>query len=258
MYRGTLTTGRNKGFTLIELLVVIAIIAVLAAILFPVFAKARAAAKQSVCLSNTKQIALALQIYTVDYDQFFPTVSVGWRLPGAYLTSRYGIWHFLEGYLPDRELLWCPSVRLGGVPNPRNAVGPGMVITYAPAAGVSDCVMGLMRDGVIYNETTGRMVGFYPHTTDSVVSPTKCITFREMNRFQYDEYNDNCGWPAAGFYPADCVPGNHNNGLHVGFVDGHVAWYSMENCPDWALTWQGISYNYDYDEFDPATWGYTP
>ena len=92
--QSTLTTGRKgrKGFTLIELLVVIAIVAVLAAILFPVFAKVRAKAKQSVCLTNTRQISLALQMYVMDYDQTFPTVSVGWRMPGAYLSSRYGIW----------------------------------------------------------------------------------------------------------------------------------------------------------------------
>jgi len=59
---------RNKGFTLIELLVVIAIIAILAAILFPVFAKARAKARQASCQSNLKQIGLAWAMYAQDYD----------------------------------------------------------------------------------------------------------------------------------------------------------------------------------------------
>ena len=254
------TRKLNRGFTLIELLVVIAIIAILAAILFPVFSKARAKAQQTSCLTNAKQIALAIQMYAIDYDDTFPIVSEGWRLPGEHLTSKYGVWHFLENYLPDRKLLQCPSISYGGggAPNPQNGVGPGMIITYAPAAGTSDAVMGVMRDGVIYHEPTGVMRGFYPHTTSGVVMPSRCISFREMNRSQYEGGNDNTGWIAAGFYPYDCVPGNHNNGHHVGFVDGHVKWYSMDNCPDWELTWQGISYNYDYDEFDPATWGYTP
>jgi prepilin-type N-terminal cleavage/methylation domain-containing protein/prepilin-type processing-associated H-X9-DG protein len=62
----------RRGFTLIELLVVIAIIAILAAILFPVFAQARAAARKAACVSNMKQIGLALQQYASDYDSMFP------------------------------------------------------------------------------------------------------------------------------------------------------------------------------------------
>jgi prepilin-type N-terminal cleavage/methylation domain-containing protein/prepilin-type processing-associated H-X9-DG protein len=62
----------KKGFTLIELLVVIAIIAILAAILFPVFAQARAKARQTQCLSNMKQIGLGVMMYSQDYDEVFP------------------------------------------------------------------------------------------------------------------------------------------------------------------------------------------
>ena len=62
----------KKAFTLIELLVVIAIIAILAAILFPVFAQAREKARQTSCLSNLKQIGLGLMMYTQDYDETYP------------------------------------------------------------------------------------------------------------------------------------------------------------------------------------------
>src|SRR5438445_509765 len=64
---------RRKGFTLIELLVVVAIIVILAGILYPVFAATRRAAYNAACLSNLKQIGLAVSMYTQDYDETFPT-----------------------------------------------------------------------------------------------------------------------------------------------------------------------------------------
>jgi len=70
---------RKRGFTLIELLVVIAIIAILAAILFPVFARAREAARRAVCLSNMRQLALAMIMYTNDHDDRFPLAWSGMR-----------------------------------------------------------------------------------------------------------------------------------------------------------------------------------
>jgi prepilin-type N-terminal cleavage/methylation domain-containing protein/prepilin-type processing-associated H-X9-DG protein len=90
--------NRRKGFTLIELLVVIAIIAILAAILFPVFAQARAKARQTTCLSNEKQIGTGLIMYAQDYDETLPgnsgtsnghpdeagyNLPLGWLDPGA-------------------------------------------------------------------------------------------------------------------------------------------------------------------------------
>src|SRR5215211_230662 len=79
---------KRGGFTLIELLVVIAIIAILAAILFPVFARAKAAAKAAVCLSNAKQLGAGMAMYLSDWDGFYPAPygnrreSSGWVLSG--------------------------------------------------------------------------------------------------------------------------------------------------------------------------------
>ena len=75
----------RRGFTLIELLVVIAIIAILAAILFPVFAKAREKARQSSCLSNLKQLGLGILSYAQDYDERFPMALAGGPTPPIYL-----------------------------------------------------------------------------------------------------------------------------------------------------------------------------
>ncbi len=69
---------RKSGFTLIELLVVIAIIAILAAILFPVFAQAREQARKTTCLSNLKQLGLGLFMYAQDYDETFPGAASNW------------------------------------------------------------------------------------------------------------------------------------------------------------------------------------
>jgi prepilin-type N-terminal cleavage/methylation domain-containing protein/prepilin-type processing-associated H-X9-DG protein len=76
------TNSRKVGFTLIELLVVIAIIAILAAILFPVFAKVREKARQTACLSNMKQMGLAFAQYSQDYDELYPN-GASWYYPGG-------------------------------------------------------------------------------------------------------------------------------------------------------------------------------
>lgn len=99
--------GANRGFTLIELLVVIAIIAILAAILFPVFAKARENARRSSCQSNLKQIGLGLLQYTQDYDELLPH---SFHDRGAASTPRYESWMAMAyPYIKSVQLFYCPS-----------------------------------------------------------------------------------------------------------------------------------------------------
>src|SRR6266540_7422599 len=97
-----------NGFTLIELLVVIAIIAILAAILFPVFAQAREKARQTACLSNLKQLSSAMLMYAEDNDGLFvPVIGRSSRTEtNFYLMS----WmHLLEPYVKSRGVYVCPS-----------------------------------------------------------------------------------------------------------------------------------------------------
>jgi len=115
--------ARRFGFTLIELLVVIAIIAILAAILFPVFAQAREAARKTSCLSNCKQLGLAVMQYTQDYDEGYPinnwdTPAIGTADTDAhnagYRSAVSWMWHIMP-YMKNRQILVCPSD-----PNPKN------------------------------------------------------------------------------------------------------------------------------------------
>jgi len=125
-----LKTRGNRGFTLIELLVVIAIIAILAAILFPVFAKAREKARQTQCLNNERQICTAFTLYAQDHDESLPTAS-GWA--GALNV--------------DKNLFTCPST---GKTAPANANPPAVPSNngYAFNASASETTLGAVANPV--------------------------------------------------------------------------------------------------------------
>jgi prepilin-type N-terminal cleavage/methylation domain-containing protein/prepilin-type processing-associated H-X9-DG protein len=105
-----MSTLRRRGFTLIELLVVIAIIAILAAILFPVFAQAREAARKASCQSNLKQIGNALLMYVQDYDEMFPPFSERGNLEAwAYPTGGPTWANAMQPYAKNYNIVTCPS-----------------------------------------------------------------------------------------------------------------------------------------------------
>jgi len=109
---------RRDAFTLIELLVVIAIIAILAAILFPVFARARENARKATCQSNSKQIGTAMRMYVQDYDEIYPNYTVLGGLYGPPYNNGSAYWGTFElktwatlfdPYLKNSNVAWCPS-----------------------------------------------------------------------------------------------------------------------------------------------------
>ena len=104
------------GFTLIELLVVIAIIAILAAILFPVFARARAKAQQATCMSNLKQLNLALSMYAQDYDDLLPygapstwNWTFGWYHGTLYRNRLVRLYNAVDPYVKNSQIWFCTS-----------------------------------------------------------------------------------------------------------------------------------------------------
>jgi prepilin-type N-terminal cleavage/methylation domain-containing protein/prepilin-type processing-associated H-X9-DG protein len=104
---------RRHGFTLIELLVVIAIIAILAAILFPVFSRAREKARQTSCLSNLKQLGLGLIMYTQDYDETYPPFAYETNPPD--IMSAVTAFDMVNPYIRNAQILLCPDDKVGRV-----------------------------------------------------------------------------------------------------------------------------------------------
>jgi prepilin-type N-terminal cleavage/methylation domain-containing protein/prepilin-type processing-associated H-X9-DG protein len=118
----TVRRRRRRGFTLIELLVVIAIIGILAAMVFPVFARARESARKAVCLSNVKNIALAIQMYLADNNDTLPStehrsevIDFMTCVEGATYANPYLRWPVIfDEYVKNRDVWRCPSAKLEG------------------------------------------------------------------------------------------------------------------------------------------------
>jgi len=183
---------RRSGFTLIELLVVIAIIAILAAILFPVFARAREKARQTSCLSNLKEIALAEQMYEQDYDERTASYS---SHPGA--AALYGYWQMLDPYLKNEQIKLCPSHDTTGT----SSYGPNITAVTA-------------------NGSTGHTYFYCFRKIATIPYPSEAAMFMDTTG-SYWRYN-------GGTAPdkMDNDDPRHNEGMNCNFFDGHAKWVS--------------------------------
>ncbi|MEI6501577.1 MAG: prepilin-type N-terminal cleavage/methylation domain-containing protein [Armatimonadota bacterium] len=200
----------KRGFTLIELLVVIAIIAILAAILFPVFAKAREKARQTSCLSNCKQMGTALRMYCQDYDERFPLagyVIPGFNIPGAGGSAdgaNVNMWRFyLSPYTKNWQIFVCPS---GGFKGDPSSPGVQLMDVYGYNGNLSGVADGMLRAP---SETAA--IGDSYHWMMSA-GGGKVHAFAET-----------CGcWTT----PPSMNLTRHNQGSNAAFADGHAKWLS--------------------------------
>jgi prepilin-type N-terminal cleavage/methylation domain-containing protein/prepilin-type processing-associated H-X9-DG protein len=210
----------RKGFTLIELLVVIAIIAILAAILFPVFARAREKARQASCSSNLKQIGLAMLMYASDYDgKVIATCAGCGNTP--FITGHQGdggaqALSYYYPYMKNDQIYQCPSV------DHKYCYGQ---VVFNPVAG------GMVNAGMSLDKFAG----------DTTKGPAGVIIITEgLNCFFWDwGTNDLNGtgslWGRIGDW--------HNGGVNCGYVDGHVKWQKKAslNTSDFGAVPPGIN-----------------
>ena len=185
----------RRGFTLIELLVVIAIIAILAAILFPVFARAREKAREITCASNHRQIGLAFFMYTADYNEIFP--------PQPEWKGR------LQPYIRSREINYCPSRR-------QMPWDPGQEMPWFYGQGFNVGVAPGLGSMVV--------AGFPGRSEAQIKSPSSKILIAEWDRCNAGPPVGNQGLFHGGatcFWACTTV---HNGGSNILFGDGHVKW----------------------------------
>lgn len=199
---------RQSGFTLIELLVVIAIIAILAAILFPVFARARENARKSSCMSNVKQLASGVTMYLQDYDEtFFPRWFGSTDNPGVrWCPVSSQPTYFLEPYVKNTNLFRCPTRGL-------NALGYGYnlnltyTVTLSRVEQPSDLV-------VLGDDQFGGGTYYSPGGGTGNFGANFC---------------SKPGTNAEGIQWGVNAPyGRHSEGVNVAFADGHAKWIKPE------------------------------
>lgn len=212
---------RERGFTLIELLVVIAIIAILAAILFPVFAQAREKARQAACLSNLKQNIQAVMMYLSDYDTTYPKGISG---TGQRVTHLFDLLH---PYRKNADVLKCPSY-------PNDKGGMDWVARLQARGFLSEGTFryfAFVPNYGLFGLNTCRVnVGYRRYSNPLIEAgvPRPADTIALIDGYWY--FNVGTYWFEY-WYKIDAWP-RHHLGENIAFADGHVKWSHHRGIPN--------------------------
>jgi prepilin-type N-terminal cleavage/methylation domain-containing protein/prepilin-type processing-associated H-X9-DG protein len=221
------------GFTLIELLVTISIIAVLAAILFPVFARARENARRASCMSNLKQISLGIRMYTQDYDEHVPPIQINAAPDPA---NPYGWADAVQPYVKSTQLFQCPSEKWGPL-HPNDSVFHGPKHNEA-GAGYTDYWMNSMASKTTAQGLGGKSIAEFVSPSQTVLLGDGGGTWSNKPSFYSDSryYSNSTAKTTAalGYCSSSSAPHlavimdegseRHLDGTNFAFADGHVKW----------------------------------
>lgn len=216
---------RGDGFTLIELLVVIAIIAVLAAIIFPVFARAREAARKASCASNLRQLGLANAMYLDDNDGFY--VAVSQRQDGV---PGNGIWWMilLQPYAKSTQILDCPDFHNRGWCTDANGCEQGVNPTWRRYRGGYGLNAGYYCDGPNGWPPAGVYAGPAGRHEAQVPEPAATILLADADCVAADPGPR--GGPGNSRHDPEHSP-RHSDGSNYLFCDAHVKWLRTYHRP---------------------------
>ncbi len=209
---------RETGFTLIELLVVIAIIAILAAILFPVFAQARESARRTQCLSNIRQTGTAMYMYIQDYDETTPAVVHG---SGTLENDFYAI---IQPYVKNVQMFYCPDRTEWTMPSGDNCSGQ-------PLTNPQQRCIGYGYNWGILSSVRAGMIGNRIHFTGGYIEPGISLAsiVAPADMMVYGDTGDNprytiCSNYIFQYYTNITRNGQlrHGGNLNINFADGHA------------------------------------